>query len=497
MKKITFPTAQTILFILAALVTLLTWYVPAGKYDTLRYDSEAKVFIVTSDNGEQVLVAEQASLSQLGISIAVDKFINGDIWKPVAIPNTYQPLEANPQGLFDLLKAPVKGIIQAADIIVLVLFIGGLVAVTQATGAFESGIAKLAKSLQGREYVLIIIVTILMAAGGTTFGLAEETIAFYPILIPIFLAARYDAMVPLACIFIGSGVGTMCSTVNPFSAVIASDAAGINWTSGTELRFILLAVTVITTILYVIHYGRKVQNDPSKSIIADYRDSIETHFGVHVDAEVKLTTRQVLILLTFITSFVVMVVGVSSYGWWFAEMSTVFLVAAIMIALIGKIKESVFIETFVKGASTLLGVSLIIGIARGVTILMDDGLISDTILYHASMLTEGVSGGVFINILLYVYAGLSFFVPSTSGMAVLTMPIMAPLADTVNVSRELVVSTYMFGVGLFSMINPTSLILATLAIVKVGFDRWLKFIMPLLIIFVVQTMIAITIAVYI
>jgi uncharacterized ion transporter superfamily protein YfcC len=177
-------------------------------------------------------------------------------------------------------------------------------------------------------------------------------------------------------------------------------------------------------------------------------------------------------------------------------MTTCYFVGAVLIGIITKIKESIFIETFIKGAGELLGVAIIVGIARGITVIMDDGLISDTILFHASNVTQDMSKGIFANAMFFIYAGLSFFIPSSSGMAVLTMPIMSPLADGVGVGREVVVNAYMYGMGLFAFINPTGIILASLAIVKVGYDKWLKFVMPLVLLLLVFTMIMLTISVY-
>ena len=364
------------------------------------------------------------------------------------------------------------------------------------TGAFDAGISWMAKVLKGREFILIILVTFLISVGGTTFGLAEETIAFYPILIPVFLAAKYDAMVGLASIYLGTSIGTMCSTINPFSVIIASDAAGINWTSGMAGRLIMFTLGTLICILYIIRYAQRVKKDPSKSIIFSQKDEIENLFGNTTNSDITLTIRLRLIIFIFSMTFIIMVYGVSMLGWWFVEMTSVFLVGSILIGFIGKIKESVFVDTFVKGASDLLGVALIIGIARGITVLMNDGLISDTMLYYASNMTNGMNKGLFINAMLYIYGGLSFFIPSSSGMAVLTMPIMSPLADGVGIGREAVVNAYQYGMGLFAFINPTGLILASLAIVKVGYDKWLKFVMPLVIILLVFTMMVLTISVY-
>lgn len=497
MKKEKFPSAQTVLLIIAALVALLTWFIPAGKYDTLTYNKEDKIFIIKGVSSSKTLEANQQALDQLQIKIPLDKFTSGDIWKPIAIPNTYKQVEAKPQGLPALIQSPIKGVIEAADIIFLVLIIGGLIGIMNMTGAFDAGIAWLAVQLKGKEFILIILVTTLVALGGTTFGLAEETIAFYPILIPVFLAAKYDAMVALASIYIGSSIGTMASTINPFATIIASDAAGINWTDGINGRFIMLFVGLLICILYILRYAKRVKNDPTTSIIYDQKEEIELRFeNANTTTNLRLTVKLKIILFVFTMCFVVMIYGVSRLEWWFVEMTSVFLAGAILIGFIARINEMKFVNAFVKGASDLLGVAFIIGIARGVTVLMNDGMISDTILFNASNLVEGMNKGVFVNVLLYIYSGLSFFIPSSSGMAVLTMPIMSPLADTVGIGREMIVNCYQYGMGLFNFINPTGLILASLAIVKVGFDKWLKFIMPLVIILAVFTMLVLTVSVY-
>ncbi|WP_417882094.1 YfcC family protein [Xanthomarina gelatinilytica] len=497
MKNIKFPTAQTILLLIAAIVALLTWVIPAGKYDSLSYNKDTNTFTRSSMEGSTTLEASQETLETLQVKIPLEKFTNGDIWKPISIPNTYQEVEPRPQGLLAFFKSPIKGIIEAADIIFLVLIIGGLIGIMNLTGAFDAGISWLAKTLKGHEYVLIILVTILVALGGTTFGLAEETIAFYPILIPMFLAAKYDAIVPLAAIYIGSSIGTMCSTVNPFSVIIASDAAGINWTTGFTGRLIMLILGTLICIIYILRYANRVKKDPSKSIIYSQKEQIEAMFGTTSNATVVLTTRLRLILFVFAMCFVVMIYGVSQLEWWFLEMTTVFFIGAILIGIIAKIQEANFVETFVKGAGDLLGVAIIIGIARGVSVLMEDGFISDTLLFHSSNLTEGMNKGLFANVMLFIYGGLSFFIPSSSGMAVLTMPIMSPLADTVGFGREIIVNCYQYGMGLFAFINPTGLILASLAIVKVGYNKWLKFVIPLVVILTIFTMIALTIQVYV
>lgn len=496
-----FPTAHTVLLIIAALVAISTWLIPAGKYDKLEYkaasDNTPALFIHHAPDGDLELPGTQATLDGFGMKIDIKKFEAGAFNKAVGIPSTYHQVEANPQGLLEFIQSPLKGIIDAIEVILFVLIIGGFIGIVNHTGAFDAGVARLASRLKGRETWLIIIISSLIAVGGTTFGLAEETIAFYPILVPVFLAARYDAMVALATIYIGSCMGTMASTVNPFSAIIASNSAGISWTSGLYGRLLMLVFGMGICLWYIIRYAEKVRKAPSESLIFEQKESIEAQFmNTNLDKEHKFTLSIQLVLILFLLSFVIMIIGVSQWGWWFMEMTTVFFVGSIIIGIVAGIKEKEFVQEFVKGANDLLNVALIIGIARGVTFLMDEGLISDTLLFYASSAVEGMPKALFANVMLFIYAGLSFFIPSSSGMAVLSMPVMAPLADVVGAPREIVVDAYQYGMGLMAFITPTGLILASLTMVNVTYDKWIKFVTPLLVILTVFSMIYLTISVY-
>ena len=496
MKKLQFPTAHTVLLLIAAIVCLLTWVIPSGKYDRLSYNTATDTF-QTEGTTSLTLPATQETLENLNIKIPLEKFKDGSIFKPIGIPNTYHKTEANPQGLLAFFQAPLKGIEETIGIILLVLFIGGTIGLVHQTGAFDSGIASLVKMLKGKEFLLIIFITSLIAAGGTTFGMAEETIAFYPILVPVFLAAGYDALVAVACVYIGSSMGTMASTVNPFATIIASDAAGINWTSGINGRIMFLFTGLAICLWYILRYARKVKKTPSSSIIFDQKEEIEKAFLKTDTSRVSvLNLRQKLILLVFTLCFIIMVYGVSSLEWWFLEMTTVFFIGTLVLGFLSGIGERQVVKSFVRGASDLLSVALIIGVARGITILMDQGQISDTLLFESSRLVEGMPKAIFANVLYFLYIGLSLFISSSSGMAVLTMPVFAPLADVVGVSREVIVNAYQYGQGVFAFINPTGLILASLTVVNVGFDKWLKFIMPLLGILLIMGMIALTAGVY-
>ena len=479
-KKLSFPSAYTVLLIVAALVAMLTWMVPAGTYNKLSYDDGA--FTVTYASGDtQEYPATQATLNELGIKAELEKFTNGDIYKPVGIPGSYTEVEANPQGIGEFFQAPITGMYDSIDVVFFVLIIGGFIGVVNHTGAFSSGIQSLSSTFEGREKWLVVIVTILISIGGTTFGMAEETIAFYPILVPIFIAAGYDAMVALAAIYLGSSIGTMCSTVNPFSTIIASNAAGINWTAGLNSRLVMLVMGTLLCIWYLVRYAEKVKADPTKSLIYSQKAEHEARFlGKNAGTPVAMTPQIKLILCVFAATFLYMVYGVSQLGWWFTEMTTLFFVSSLVIGLLSRTNEKDFVREFLTGASDLLGVALIIAIARGVTVLMDQGMISDSILFGSAGLVEGMDKGLFIVVMMVLFAGISFFVPSSSGLAVLSMPIMAPLADVVGLPRDNIVSSYQYGMGLMAFITPTGLVLASLAMVNVTFDKWLKFVMPLL-----------------
>ncbi|WP_341227602.1 YfcC family protein [uncultured Arcticibacterium sp.] len=496
MKSLKFPTAHTVLFIIAALVALLTWVLPSGEYDRLSYSEEANEFLRTGKS-EGKFPASQETLDEFGIKIPLENFTSGSIWKPIGIPGTYHKTVSKPQGFLAFFQAPLKGIIESIDIILFVLILGGMIGVVHSTHAFDSGVASLSNLLKGKEFWLIIIVTCLMAAGGTTFGLSEETIAFYPILVPVFLAAGYDAIVALSCIFIGSSIGGLGGTTNPFSVIIASDAAGINWLLGVNGRLIMLISGTLICLWYILRYAKRVKGNPELSVIYDQKEEIEAAFLNKKGREIKhLTLKQKIILVIFTSCFVLMIYGVSSLDWWFLEMTTIFFVGAVLIGIVGQVGEKKFVRAFVSGANDLLSVALIIGIARGITVLMENGQVSDTLLDAGSGLVSDMPKGVFINMLYFVYMGLSLFIPSSSGMAVLTMPIFAPLADVVGIGREMIVNTYIYGQGLLAFINPTSMILASLTMINVGFNKWLKFVWPLVLILALLSMLFLTAGVY-
>jgi len=478
--KLHFPTAITVLFIVMLFAAALTYIVPAGEYAKLTYDEGTETFTITNPDGTtEEREATQATLDELGVSGAIDSFLDGSISKPVAIPGTYQRVDQNPQGALEFLLAPIRGVYDTIDIILFVFILGGCIGVLNYMGALAAGVAALSRLTRGKEYLLIIILSLLMVAGGTTFGLCEETIALYPVLMPVFLAAGYDAMTCIAVIFVGSSVGTMYSTVNPFAIGVATKAAGIAMSEQMGWRFIALGIGTAMALAYVLNYARKVRLDPTKSVCYDFKDKIEERWSSQGEVP-EFTTHMKLSLGAFGLAFVVLVYGIVRYLWWFDTMTSVFLACAIFLAFFSGLEEETFMDQFISGAGDLMSVALVIGVARAVNMLLEDGLISDTILYFFSNLVAGMSPVIFIVMMLVVYIILGFFINSSSGLAVLSIPIMAPLGDAVGVAKPAIIAAYNYGQGLISYITPTGLILASLAMVDVPFSRWLKFINPLL-----------------
>ena len=366
--------------------------------------------------------------------------------------------------------------------------IGGLINILDHSGAFGAGISALSRATKGKEYILIIVVTILISLGGTTFGLAEETIALYPILIPVFIAAKYDVLVCIAAIYMGSSIGTMMSTVNPFSVVTAANAAGINFTAGMGFRLAGLIIGTAVTIIYILRYAGRIRKDPTKSLIYEDKERIEKKFDKHAE-DLVMTLRFKIALILFLAAFVVMVYGVAIKGWWFEEMTVLFLVTSVIIGIVLRVSEKEFVSKFIEGAGGLIGVGLVIGIARAVNIILETGKVSDTILYKLSGIVSGMNPFLFIVIMMLIFVVLGFFINSSSGLATLSIPIIAPLADAVGMPREIIISAYIFGLGMISFITPTGLILATLDLVDVTYNKWIKFVLPLMGILTVLSMI--------
>ncbi len=357
------------------------------------------------------------------------------------------------------------------------------------TGAIDAGIERVTIKLNGKDEWMIPILMALFAAGGTIYGMAEESLPFYTLLVPVMMAARFDPLVAAATVLLGAGIGTLGSTINPFATVIAANAAGIPFTQGMLMRVLLLIVGYVLCVFWVMRYARKVRAHPELSIVADKMEENRAHFlGNRANTLLEFTATRKWVLLIFAASFAVMIYGVAVLGWWMAEISGVFLAAAIIVGVITRMGEEAFTSTFIDGARDLLGVALIIGIARGIVVVMDNGMITHTILHSAESLVSGLYHHFHKRNLLAGSIAL-LPVPSSSGLAVLTMPIMAPLADFAHVQRDLVVTAYQSASGIVNTVTPTSaVVMGGLAIARVPYVRYLKWVAPLLLILTLLNM---------
>ncbi len=479
------PSAYTILFALIVLVAIATWIIPAGEYEL-------------DENGQP-------------------------------IPGTYSQVEQNPQRIVvDSLLAPINGLygiesaedgsisvynsgelFGAIDVALFVLVIGGFLGVTMKTGAIQGGIAQIVSSLRGRERLLIPILMIVFAIGGTTFGMAEESLAFYVLVITVMVAAGYDALVGASILLLGCGIGVLGSTINPFATGIASGFAGVSISEGLVGRIVILVLGTAAGIWFVMRYAAKVRADPSASLVYTMKAENEARFGTGTEGgPTSLSRTQTWVLVLFFAAFAIMIygvipwedlgIGLPTLWWWFPEMTASFLLFAILIGLVARMGEGDLASTFVDGARDLLGVALIIGIARGITVVMNNGLITDTVLNWAEVAVGDLGGAVFINLMYVLFLPLSFLIPSSSGLATVAMPIMAPLASFADVPAALVVTAYQTANGLLNLITPTSaVVMGGLAIARVGYGTWLRFVWPMLLILAVLSMAVLTVGVVI
>ncbi|HLK31059.1 MAG TPA: hypothetical protein VKT28_20945 [Puia sp.] len=489
-----FPTALTVVMIVIVIAAIATWIIPPGGYNRLSFEKDH--FVLSTQEKNIELPAEQKILDSLGIKINLQKFQHGDIRKPVAVPGSFHSESKNGQGLISILEAPFKGIYDSVDIIFFVLMVGGFVSIFYDSGALQKGIAFVASKMKGKEKNLIIVFTSLFALGGTTFGMAEETMAFYPLVVPVFLAAGFDLLVPVAVIYFGSNIGTMTGVTCPFSVILASDVAGINWSIGSTGRIIMFVITTAITIIFILRYADKIKKDPSKSLVLKYDGNVQSPFVVIDSSEqTKMSTKDKMILLLFASTFGMLIFGVVKLDWWLLEMTSLFFASSLLLAIFMRMKEKVFVEKLIKGAEGLLSVAFIVGFARGVTIILNDGHISDSILFYSSNLVKGMTAAIFIVSLLVLYLVLTIFISSTSGMAVLTMPIIAPLGLLVGMGVENIVTVYVLGTGIMNAISPTGLTLPSISMVNVSYKTWLKFTTPLLIILTIISAIFLVISV--
>ena len=488
-KKFKFPSAYTVLLTIMIVIALVTQVVPGVKKAQLADVVMAPVTGMVGIKDNALDEAISTSMSEGGIDAALETINNADI-PYVSVWN----------------DGTLKG---AIDVALFVLIIGGFLGVITKTGALDAGVGALVKKLKGKELMLIPVLMLIFSLGGTSYGMAEESLAFYALITATMMAAGFDPLVGAATLLLGCGVGVLGSTVNPFAigaAISAAGAAGVEINQGTTiiLGVALWIVPLIISILYVMNYAKKGKSILSKHELNEAKEAFDNNSGEILE----LSGKQKVALGLFAFSFVVMIISVipwndfgvtifdntswfngASLGtWWFPELTVWFFIMAIVIGLVCRMSEEDIVKSFISGCADMVGVALVVGISRGISFMMANSGLDLFILDKASGILSGVSGMLFANMAYLIYIALSFLIPSTSGLASVSMPIFAPLAERLNIAPEIVVSAFSAGSGIVNLITPTSgVVMGGLAIAKIEYSTWMKFVTKLLVLIFIAT----------
>lgn len=450
------PHTLVIVTCILVLVAIATWFLPAGEYE--RIVNEAGRTIV--DNG------------------------------------TFSYIEQKPQGLFNVLQAPIHGIEAASEIIAFLFIVSGSIAIITKTRAIDAGITSAVKSFKGRELLMIPIIMGLFSLGGAVFGMTEESIPFIAMLIPLCLALGYDTIMAMAISYVGCVVGFATAMLNPFSVGIAQSIAQVPAGSGVIFRTVVWAVTTVAAILYLMWYGRRIKRNPELSPVYE-SDQIRRQELKEAESEhISFTFRHKLILGTIGACLIGIIVGVLEFGFGIPEIGALFLATGIVSGLIGRLSPDDMATSFVHGAKDMIGAAVVVGFARAIVIIAQDGQIIDTILYNLSNLIGQLPSLVAGYVMFFVQMFINFFISSGTGQAALTMPIMAPLGELVGITPQTSILIYQFGDGFSNAMFPTSAVLmACLGVSGIPWAKWIKWILPLQLIFGSIAIIFITIAI--
>lgn len=486
-SKWQFPSAFTVLFVVTLAVWLLAFIIPTGTYQV-------------DDDGRPIPGSYESTSTDVGFWDRVQELFLAPVNGLYGVQNA----ESGFIGPYE-----TGELFGAAGVFLFVLAIGIFITMAMQTGAIEAGVARIAKRYSHRGALVIALLMVVFSIGGTTEGMAEETLGFYALVVPLMLSLGYDRMVAAATILVGATIGVLASTVNPFATGVASDAADISIGDGIVFRLVMYLILVPVGVWFVLRYARRVKADPatSKTVPAHGDDEI-ARAGIGDVGPLEGTHKTVLgvVALTFVFMIFSLVpwaqiiegTDAESYpwqlDWYFPELAALFLMMSLVVGLIGRLGEKQIADTLVRGAGEFIGVGLIIVLARGVTVIMNNAEITDTVLNSMESLVSDTSSWVFGALVFVVNIPLAFLVPSTSGHAALAIPILAPLGDFAGVSRAMVITAYQSASGLVNLITPTSaVVMGGLALAKVRYDQWLRFVGPLLGILFVACLVLISI----
>ena len=393
------------------------------------------------------------------------------------IHGTYHAVEAAPISPLTFLTAIPVGLIDAADIIIFILVVGGVFGVLRTTGAIDALIGSAIHRLSDRPVLLVGGLVTLFAVGSSTVGMAEEYVPFVPLLVAMCLALKADAVVALGIVYVGAGVGYACAALNPFTVLIGQSIAGVELTSGQSFRWLLLAVCLVVGIHHILRYQRQVRADPARSLVRD----VSSSDGFELPEDVQLTPPRMVVLAIFATGVGLFVYGVSAYEWYLPELTAVFLGIALAAAVTTRLAPNLVATAFYAGAAELTTTALIVGFARTIQVVLAEGQVIDTVINGLAFPLESLPGQLAALGMLAVQTLCNLFIPSGSGQAYVTMPIMAPIADLTGLTRQTAVLAYQFGDGFTNMVVPTNpVLMGMLVLARIPYQRWLLFVGPLL-----------------
>lgn len=436
-KAVRFPHTYVLIFCIVIISALLTYIIPAGEYARVQDPNTGRT---------------------------------------VVDPNSFTIVERNPVNLFDVLSAVPRGMIDAAQITFFIFIVAGSFQIITSTGAIEAGIYKVAYKLKGNEQLLIPIFMFLFSLTGAFLGFAEENIVFIPIAITLARALGYDAIVGMSLVSLGGAVGFNAGIMNPFTVGVAQGIAELPLFSGIGLRIIVWIVFLIVSILYVMRYAKKIKDKPELSIIAEVELEERKNNNFEVIEDRKLSTAHILVFLVLAAGLATIVFGVYKYEWYINEIAGIFLGMGIVCGFIGKMGPNKMAQEFVNGARGIVFGALVCGIARTILVVLKDGLILDSIIYYLSSLIKGLPTTIAAVGMLLIQSLINFAIPSGSGQAATTMPIMVPLADILGLTRQTAVLAFHFGDGFSNTFTPTaSTLMASLSIAKIPYDKWIKY----------------------
>lgn len=412
-----------------------------------------------------------------------------DAWKSAVpgrtqiVPGSYHTVDSDPlhwTDAFTVFMSVPRGLMAAGDIIFFVFVIGGVIGIMRATGAFDALIGASIRNFGRSPSPLVISTISLFAFGSGLIGMAEEYVPFIPLLVTMSLAMGLDAMVGISIVFVGYAVGYGCAPINPFTVLIGQDIAGLPPTSGWLVRAILLLVCLVVGVHHVLRYAKRIQADPNRSLVAD----IDYSSGFELPEGVPLTRSRILVLVAFAATVVTFVYGVSElsgWGWYFNELAAIFLGLGVLTPILVGMCPNKAAKHFCVGAAELTTTALLIGFARTIQVVLEDGQVIDTVVNGIASSLQGLGAEAGAVGMLLVQTLCNFFIPSGSGQAYVTMPIMAPLADELGIQRQVAVLAYQFGDGFTNVITPTNAaFMGMLAMARVPYERWLRFAIPLM-----------------